>query len=118
MKVLDEKNNKYLTGNQGTVRSLCFKSINDSILLSSNKGENTIKIWDTLKGINITYLEGHNADVNSVKCSNDSQLFESCSLDKNVRFLNVRDYKYINILYAFNMLILMKFQFFQKKIIL
>ena len=97
---LDEKNNKSLTGNQGTVRSLCFEPSNDLILLSANTGENTIKIWDTIKGINITCLEGHNSDVNSVKWSNDSQLFASCSLDKTIRFWDIRDYKYINILSA------------------
>ena len=97
---LDEKNNKNLTGNQGTVRSLCFEPTNDSILLSANTGENTIKIWDTIKGINIICLEGHNSDVNSVKWSNDSQLFASCALDKTVRFWDIRDYKSINILSA------------------
>ena len=61
-----------ITGNQGTVRSLCFEPGNDNILLSANSGENVIKIWDTIRGINIGYLEGHNSDVNSVKWSNDS----------------------------------------------
>ena len=61
-----------ITGNQGTVRSLCFEPGNDNILLSANSGENVIKIWDTLRGVNIGCLEGHNSDVNSVKWSNDS----------------------------------------------
>ena len=106
-----EENNKHLiedqqtfelqiTGNQGTVRSLCFEPTNDLVLLSANSGESTIKIWDTIKGINIVCLEGHNSDVNSVKWSNDSQLFASCGLDKTVRFWDIRDYKYINILSA------------------
>ena len=87
-----------ITGNQGTVRSLCFEPTNDLILLSANTGENTIKIWDTIKGINIVCLEGHNSDVNTVKWSNDSQLFASCGLDKTIRFWDIRDYKSINIL--------------------
>ena len=95
---LDEKNNKSLTGNQGTVRSLCFEPTNDSILLSANTGESTIKLWDTMKGINLVCLEGHNSDVNVVKWSNDLQLFASCSFDKTIRFWDIRDYKYINIL--------------------
>ena len=106
-----EENNKHLiedqqtfelqiTGNQGTVRSLCFEPTNDLVLLSANSGESTIKIWDTIKGINIVCLEGHDSDVNSVKWSNDSQLFASCGLDKTVRFWDIRDYKYINILSA------------------
>jgi WD40 repeat protein len=89
-----------ITGNQGTVRSLCFEPANDLVLLSANSGENTIKIWDTLKGINIECLEGHNSDVNSVKWSNDSQLFASCGLDKTVRFWDIREYKNTNILSA------------------
>ena len=95
---LDEKNNKSLTGNQGTVRSLCFEPTNDSILLSANTGENTIKLWDIMKGINLVCLEGHNSDVNVVKWSNDLQLFASSSFDKTIRFWDIRDYKYINIL--------------------
>ena len=87
-----------ITGNQGTVRSLCFEPTNDLILLSANTGENTIKIWDTIKGINIVCLEGHNSDVNTVKWSNDSQLFASCGLDKTIRFWDIRDYKSFNIL--------------------
>ena len=97
---LDEKNNKSLTGNQGTVRSLCFEPTNDSILLSANTDESTIKLWDTMKGINLVCLEGHNSDVNVVKWSNDLQLFASCSSDKTIRFWDIRDYKYINILSA------------------
>ena len=89
-----------ITGNQGTVRSLCFEPGNDIILLSSNSGENTIKIWDTTRGINIGNLEGHSSDVNSVKWSNDSQLFASCALDKTVRFWDIREHKSINILSA------------------
>ena len=101
-KILDENETTemQITGNQGTVRSLCFEPNNDSILLSANSGENTIKLWDTLKGVNIGYLEGHNSDVNSVKWSNDSQLFASCSLDKTVRFWDIRENKNINILSA------------------
>ena len=97
---IDEKNSKSLTGNQGTVRSLCFEPTNDLILLSANTGESTIKIWETNKGINLICLEGHNSDVNAVKWSNDSQLFASCSLDKTVRFWDIRDCKYINLLSA------------------
>ena len=89
-----------ITGNQGTVRSLCFEPGNDNILLSANSGENVIKIWDTSRGINIGCLEGHNSDVNSVKWSNDSQLFASCGLDKTVRFWDIREHKNINILSA------------------
>ena len=89
-----------ITGNQGTVRSLCFEPGNDNILLSANSGENVIKIWDTIRGINIGYLEGHNSDVNSVKWSNDSQFFVSCGLDKTVRFWDIREHKNINILSA------------------
>ena len=101
-KILDENETTemQITGNQGTVRSLCFEPNNDIILLSANSGENTIKIWDTIKGINIGYLEGHNSDVNSVKWSNDSQLFASCGLDKTVRFWDIRERKNINILSA------------------
>ena len=101
-KILNEKENPeiQITGNQGIVRSLCFEPGNDIILLSANSGENTIKIWDTTKGINIHSLEGHNSDVNSVKWSNDSQLFASCGLDKTVRFWDIREHKNINILSA------------------
>ena len=101
-KILNENENDemQITGNQGTVRSLCFEPGNDIILLSANSGENTIKIWDTNKGVNIGYLEGHNSDVNSVKWSNDSQLFASCGLDKTVRFWDIREHKNINILSA------------------
>ena len=42
-----------ITGNQGTVRSLCFEPGNDNILLSANSGENVIKIWDTSRGIDV-----------------------------------------------------------------
>ena len=87
-----------ITGNQGTVRSLCFEPGNDLILLSANNCENTVKIWDTIKGINIICLEGHNSDVISVKWSNDSQLFASCGNDKTVRFWDIREHKNINIL--------------------
>ena len=97
---LDEKNNISLTGNQGTVRSLFFEPTNDLILVSANTGESTIKIWDTNKGINLVCLEGHDSDVKSVKWSNDSQFFASCSLDKTIRFWDIRDYKTINLLSA------------------
>ena len=96
----NEISDTQITGNQGTVRSLCFEPGNDNILLSANSGENVIKIWDTSRGINIGYLEGHNSDVNSVKWSNDSQLFASCALDKTVRFWDIREHKNINILSA------------------
>ena len=101
-KIVNEKETTemQITGNQGTVRSLCFEPGNDNILLSSNSGENVIKIWDTSRGANIGYLEGHNSDVNSVKWSNDSQLFTSCALDKTVRFWDIRENKNINILSA------------------
>ena len=89
-----------ITGNQGTVRSLCFEPGNDNVLLSANSGENVIKIWDTFKGVNIGCLEGHNSDVNSVKWSNDSHLFASCGLDKTVRFWDIKEHKNINILSA------------------
>ena len=97
------KNETYelqITGNQGTVRSLCFEPTNDLVLLSANNGENTVKIWDTIKGMNIVCLEGHSSDVNSVKWSNDSQLFASCGLDKTIRFWDIRDYKNTSILSA------------------
>ena len=96
----NETQEMQITGNQGTVRSLCFEPGNDNILLSANSGENIIKIWDTLRGVNIGCLEGHNSDVNSVKWSNDSQLFASCGLDKTVRFWDIREHKNINILSA------------------
>ena len=96
----NETQEMQITGNQGTVRSLCFEPGNDNILLSANSGENVIKIWDTLRGVNIGCLEGHNSDVNSVKWSNDSQLFASCGLDKTVRFWDIREHKNINILSA------------------
>ena len=89
-----------ITGNQGTVRSLCFEPTNDLILLSANTGENTIKIWDTIKGINIDCLEGHTSDVNSIKWSNDAQLFASCGLDKTIRFWDIREHKNIQVLSA------------------
>ena len=89
-----------ITGNQGTVRSLCFEPTNDLVLLSANNGENTIKLWDTIKGINIACLEGHSAEANIVKWSNDSQLFASSGLDKTVRFWDIREYKNTNILSA------------------
>lgn len=38
--------------------------------------------------------------MNSVKWSNDSQLFASCALDKTVRFWDIREHKNINILSA------------------
>ena len=97
------KNETYelqITGNQGTVRSLCFEPTNDLVLLSANNGENTVKIWDTIKGMNIVCLEGHSSDVNSVKWSNDSQLFASCGFDKTIRFWDIRDYKNTSILSA------------------
>ena len=77
---------------------MCFEPSNDIVLLSANTGESSIKVWDTIKVINLISLEGYNSDVNSDKGSNDSQLFASWSLDKTKRFWNIRDYKYNNLL--------------------
>ncbi len=87
-----------ITGNEGIVRSICFDPTSDLILLSANLGENCVKIWDTEKGENISILEGHNASVNCVKWSNDSQLFASSSLDKTIRFWDIREEKNTNLI--------------------
>ena len=101
----EDKNKNYnepielqITGNEGIVRSICFDPTSDLILLSANLGENYVKIWDTEKGENISILEGHNASVNCVKWSNDSQLFGSSSLDKTIRFWDIREEKNINLI--------------------
>ena len=39
----------------------------------------------------ISILGGNNASVNSVKWSNDSQVFGSSSLDKTIRFWDIRE---------------------------
>jgi WD40 repeat protein len=91
-----------ISGNSGTVRNLCFEPINDLTLLSCNVGENVIKIWDTEKGINTMTLEGHSNDVYNIKWSNDSQLFSSISLDKTIRFWDIRENKNINIINFIN----------------
>ena len=103
-----------ITGNQGTVRSLCFEPTNDLVLLSANNGENTVKLWDTMKGINIACLEGHNSEANIVKWSNDSQLFASSGLDKTIRFWDIREYKNINILSAIQYAYINDFSIFSK----
>lgn len=87
-----------ITGIKGIVRSLCFEPTNDLVLLSANQGDNLVRLWDTEKGINVSNFEGHGGDVNVVKWSNDSQLCASSSLDKTIRFWDLRESKMINII--------------------
>jgi WD40 repeat protein len=66
-KVIDLKPIRSLTGHTSNVRALCWNLEHKNILLSGS-WDATIRIWDALKGILITVIRDHVADVYSI-CS-------------------------------------------------
>jgi len=82
-----------ITGHKGTVRSVSFEPTSDLVLLSSGTVDKCIKVWDAEKGTNITNLEGHTNDINTIKWSNDALICASSGADKTIRFWDLRDYK-------------------------
>jgi WD40 repeat protein len=89
-----------IQGHKSTVRSVCFEPTSDLILLSAGSGDKCIKMWDAEKGTNITNLQGHTADVLTVKWSNDALICGSAGLDKTIRFWDLRDYKSTSLISA------------------
>ncbi len=49
--------------------------------LSFASDDRTIRVWDTVKGIALYCLEGHDLIVNNLSLSSDDRLLASCSND-------------------------------------
>src|SRR5436305_1118349 len=75
-----------LEGHSGEVNANAFS--NDSKLLASASGDNTVPLWTPATGEQLQQLEGHSGEVRAVAFSHDGRLLASASYDKTVRLWN------------------------------
>ncbi|KAI9784843.1 MAG: hypothetical protein M1839_001573, partial [Geoglossum umbratile] len=72
-----------LEGHSGGVNSVAFSP--DGKLVASGSGDNTVRLWNTVTGVQLQTLEGHSDRVYSVALSPDGKLVASGSGYKTVR---------------------------------
>jgi WD40 repeat protein len=89
-----------ISGHRGTIRTVTFDPTSDLVLLSGGTVDHTVKVWDAEKGTNISNLEGHSGDVNTIRWSNDSIICASSGMDKTIRFWDLREYKSTSLISA------------------
>ncbi|EGV62022.1 hypothetical protein CANTEDRAFT_131464 [Yamadazyma tenuis ATCC 10573] len=80
-----------MTGHQKLVNHVSFSP--DGRYIVSSSFDNSIKIWDGLKGTFIGTLRGHVAPVYQTAWSSDSRLLVSCSKDTTLKVWDVRTRK-------------------------
>ncbi|MFC1652113.1 protein kinase [Planctomycetota bacterium] len=81
------KRNPVLVGHQGSIRSLSFSP--DGKHIATGSWDNSLKIWDTERCIEIKTLQGHKGCVTSVEYSPDGKKIASRSRDGAVKLWNV-----------------------------
>jgi len=74
---------QFYLGHSGSVNSVAFSS--DDLKIISGSWDNTVRIWDSSSGRELTKLEGHSSSVNSVAFSSDDSKIISGSEDKTIR---------------------------------
>jgi WD40 repeat protein len=94
--VFDRKHLHILGDNKDFITSICFSP--NGISLASGLMDNTVKIWNSVKGNCIKTLLGHNMTVCSVCYSSDGEILASGSWDKTVRLWNPANGECIQIL--------------------
>ncbi|CAI5759272.1 unnamed protein product [Candida verbasci] len=82
-----------MTGHQKLVNHVNFSP--DGRYIVSSSFDNSIKIWDGLKGTFITTLRGHVAPVYQTSWSADNRLLVSCSKDTTLKVWDIRSKKLI-----------------------
>ena len=80
-----------MTGHQKLVNHVSFSP--DSRYVVSAWFDNSIKLWDGLKGTFIGTFRGHVAPVYQTAWSSDSRLLVSCSKDTTLKVWDVRTRK-------------------------
>jgi WD40 repeat protein/serine/threonine protein kinase len=75
------------TGHTGWVLSVAFSS--DGRRLASGSRDNTVKLWDAARGMELQTLKGHMTAVTSVAFSPDGHRLASCSDDGTVKLWDV-----------------------------
>lgn len=80
-----------MTGHQKLVNHVSFSP--DGRYIVSSSFDNSIKIWDGLKGVFIGTLRGHVAPVYQTAWSADNRLLVSCSKDTTLKVWDVRTRK-------------------------
>ncbi|MDF5719550.1 MAG: hypothetical protein PUP91_03455, partial [Rhizonema sp. PD37] len=85
-----------LGGHAKPVRSVSFSP--DGKMLASTSNDNTVKLWDTRTGKEITTLTGHTNSVNGVSFSPDGKMLASASSDNTVKLWNTKTGKEIKTL--------------------
>jgi WD40 repeat protein len=85
-------------GHTGWLYSLAFHP--DSIHLASGAGDNTVRIWDVVRGVETAVLSGHTNWVHGVAYSRDGKLLASGSGDETIRLWHGRTGKLLKVLRA------------------
>lgn len=80
-----------MTGHQKLVNHVSFSP--DGRHITSSSFDNSVKIWDGLKGTFIGTLRGHVAPVYQTAWSSDSRLLVSCSKDTTLKVWDIRTRK-------------------------
>ncbi|ABN68193.1 WD-repeat protein required for cell viability [Scheffersomyces stipitis CBS 6054] len=80
-----------MTGHQKLVNHVSFSP--DGRYIVSSSFDNSIKIWDGLKGVFVGTLRGHVAPVYQTAWSADNRLLVSCSKDTTLKVWDIRTRK-------------------------
>ena len=85
-----------LKGHTGDINSVAFNHDGTKIVSASgdffdfsNRGDNTVRVWNVSTGVCLSTLKGHTRSVNSVAFNHDGTKVVSASSDKTIRVWNV-----------------------------
>jgi len=78
-----------LRGHRGPVYSVAYSP--DGKLLASASADQTVKLWDPVRGACLATLTGHRSEVNSVAFSPDGEIIASAGDDGEVRLWSVAE---------------------------
>lgn len=81
---------RILTGSQGTVRTVCFNPLEDSMLLSGGMVDPDIKVWNIETGQCVQNLKGNEGAVYRITAAGDASYFCSVGFDRKVRLWDIR----------------------------